>query len=361
MMLFSGYIQPKILISDGWIWFFWLNPMAWAYKALIVNQYTSPRYDFLVCLDSNCLSSERYGLYVLKQYGAPTDERYIWYSFAVLVAEYICFFAIATWCLRTLRVEPTPPPPVRSAVPSAAVLWEMQHKHKQQIQGQLQEHLQGQRPLQLLEQGPTLEEHAQASLELTEQKEEDPGLPQPVDISTADINAERVITDAVADVEANGSKLTMKTEAEMTEAVKADITEEDVYTEEDFQLPFDPISFVFSNIKYQVKLPNREKITLLDRVEGYFEPGTMTALMGSSGAGKTTLLDVLAGRKNTGIVQGDMYLNGVPKIERYFRKIMAYVEQFDSLSRQATPREAVAFSAALRLTANVSRYASFHV
>jgi ABC-type multidrug transport system ATPase subunit len=71
--------------------------------------------------------------------------------------------------------------------------------------------------------------------------------------------------------------------------------------------------------------------------------------MGSSGAGKTTLLDVLAGRKNTGIVSGGMFVNGKPKDENTFRRIMGYVEQFDSLSPHDTAREAVEFSAALRL------------
>lgn len=40
-----------------------------------------------------------------------------------------------------------------------------------------------------------------------------------------------------------------------------------------------------------------------------------------AGAGKTTLLDVLSGRKNTGVVRGDMFINGQPKEEHHFRKI----------------------------------------
>ena len=71
--------------------------------------------------------------------------------------------------------------------------------------------------------------------------------------------------------------------------------------------------------------------------------------MGSSGAGKTTLLDVLSGRKNTGEVSGSMCINGKPKDDRVFKRIMGYVEQFDSLAPHDTAREAVEFSAALRL------------
>jgi ABC-type multidrug transport system ATPase subunit len=69
-------------------------------------------------------------------------------------------------------------------------------------------------------------------------------------------------------------------------------------------------------------------------------------------AGKTTLLDVLAGRKNSGTIAGFISVNGFPKEEHAFRKVMAYVEQFDSLSPTDTAREAIDFSAALRLPAN---------
>ena len=47
---------------------------------------------------------------------------------------------------------------------------------------------------------------------------------------------------------------------------------------------------------------------LLKDVHGYVKPGTLTALMGASGAGKTTCLDVLAQRKNIGIVSGDLLI-----------------------------------------------------
>jgi ABC-type multidrug transport system ATPase subunit len=59
------------------------------------------------------------------------------------------------------------------------------------------------------------------------------------------------------------------------------------------------------DIWYTVKA-GEEDLDLLRSVTGYFEPGTITALMGSSGAGKTTLLDVLSGRKNTGTIKGEM-------------------------------------------------------
>jgi ABC-type multidrug transport system ATPase subunit len=79
--------------------------------------------------------------------------------------------------------------------------------------------------------------------------------------------------------------------------------------------------------------------------------------MGSSGAGKTTLLDVLAGRKNTGTTTGGTFVNGRKVNTATFKHIMGYVEQFDSLSPRDTAREAVEFSAALRLPRETSAQA----
>lgn len=55
--------------------------------------------------------------------------------------------------------------------------------------------------------------------------------------------------------------------------------------------------------------PSGQKQLLTD-IAGLVKPGTMTALMGSSGAGKTTLLDVLAQRKNIGTVSGIVEVDG---------------------------------------------------
>ena len=73
----------------------------------------------------------------------------------------------------------------------------------------------------------------------------------------------------------------------------------------------------------QIDVPGAsEPRVLLNYVSGYAKPGTMTALMGSSGAGKTTLLDVLAGRKTTGRIRGDILINGYPKVQETFARVM---------------------------------------
>ncbi|KAH9952740.1 hypothetical protein BC827DRAFT_1286560 [Russula dissimulans] len=87
---------------------------------------------------------------------------------------------------------------------------------------------------------------------------------------------------------------------------------------------------------------------------GYVKPGTLTALMGASGAGKTTCLDVLAKRKNIGVVSGEILVDGHPTGSD-FERSTAYAEQMDVHEGTATVREAMRFSAYLRQPFDVPR------
>jgi len=92
-----------------------------------------------------------------------------------------------------------------------------------------------------------------------------------------------------------------------------------------------------------------KRLQLLSDITGAFRPGVLTALMGVSGAGKTTLLDVLAGRKTSGVVEGEIKIGGYPKVQDTFARISGYCEQTDVHSPQITVEESVIFSAWLRL------------
>ncbi|KAH8895219.1 hypothetical protein GQ53DRAFT_714839 [Thozetella sp. PMI_491] len=95
-----------------------------------------------------------------------------------------------------------------------------------------------------------------------------------------------------------------------------------------------------------------EKRKILDSVNGWVRPGTLTALMGATGAGKTTLLDVLANRVNVGVVTGDVFVNGYSRGKSFQRKT-GYVQQQDLHLETSTVREALRFSAVLRQHASV--------
>lgn len=100
------------------------------------------------------------------------------------------------------------------------------------------------------------------------------------------------------------------------------------------------------------KQPNRK---LLDNVWGEIPAKQTTVILGSSGAGKTSLLNILAGRASSRgriKIQADIRWNNyaVDPTNISVRKMIAFVAQDDSLQITATPREAIWFSAKLRLT-----------
>jgi ATP-binding cassette subfamily G (WHITE) protein 2 (SNQ2) len=102
----------------------------------------------------------------------------------------------------------------------------------------------------------------------------------------------------------------------------------------------------WEDLCYDVPVPSGQ-LRLLRNIFGYVKPGQLTALMGASGAGKTTLLDVLANRKNIGVITGDKLVDGkAPGIA--FQRGTAYAEQLDVHEPATTVREALRFSADLR-------------
>ncbi|GLT88466.1 hypothetical protein SLE2022_064910 [Rubroshorea leprosula] len=126
-------------------------------------------------------------------------------------------------------------------------------------------------------------------------------------------------------------------------------------------LPFQPLTVVFEDLQYYVDTPlemtergfAEKKLQLLSNITGALRPGVLTALMGVSGAGKTTLLDVLAGRKTSGYIEGEIKIGGYPKVQDTFARISGYCEQTDIHSPQLTVEESVIFSAWLRLASEI--------
>lgn len=118
----------------------------------------------------------------------------------------------------------------------------------------------------------------------------------------------------------------------------------------------------FESISLSTKSKNPEKSPqkkILDDMSGSFPPKTLTAVMGPSGSGKTSLLKVLTGRiggSSNLDLSGGVRLDNkvVDPMDIEVRRGIAYVEQEVSIPATCTPREAITFSARLRLDKNLS-------
>ncbi|KAK3711294.1 ATP-binding cassette transporter snq2 [Vermiconidia calcicola] len=111
--------------------------------------------------------------------------------------------------------------------------------------------------------------------------------------------------------------------------------------------------FTWRNVNYTVPYLGGER-QLLNDVNGYAKPGKMVALMGASGAGKTTLLNTLSQRQSTGVVSGEMFVDGRP-LGPAFQRNTGFCLQGDLHDGTATIREALEFSAILRQDRSVPR------
>ncbi|KAK8104951.1 hypothetical protein PG999_008310 [Apiospora kogelbergensis] len=111
--------------------------------------------------------------------------------------------------------------------------------------------------------------------------------------------------------------------------------------------------FQWKDVCYDIKIKGEPR-RILDHVDGWVKPGTLTALMGVSGAGKTTLLDCLADRISMGVITGEMLVDGLQR-DKSFQRKTGYVQQQDLHLETSTVREALEFSALLRQPASTPR------
>ena len=100
----------------------------------------------------------------------------------------------------------------------------------------------------------------------------------------------------------------------------------------------------WENVSYRA----RGEARILDSIFGIVAPGTVLAIMGPSGAGKSTLLDILSGSHKSGIVSGRVMMYRPSNVSDKLIRI-GYVEQDEVFLPTLTAREAVQFSAFLRL------------
>ncbi len=99
------------------------------------------------------------------------------------------------------------------------------------------------------------------------------------------------------------------------------------------------VALTFKDLTYSVDLGKKQGTkVILDCISGCFKPGRLTALFGASGCGKTSLMDVLARRKNTGNVEGEIRFAGAPCKKENIKHLCGYVEQLrDTMGPNPNP------------------------
>ncbi|KAI1407230.1 ATP-binding cassette transporter [Hypoxylon sp. FL1857] len=127
---------------------------------------------------------------------------------------------------------------------------------------------------------------------------------------------------------------------------RSEITIQEPYTSTREAIASSKRYFAWKDLCLDIRVEGEHR-RLLDRVSGWLEPGTMTALMGVSGAGKTTLLDTLAQRVSIGVVTGGLFLDSDP-LPHSMNRRSGFVQQQDVHLSTSTVREALRLTARLR-------------
>jgi ABC-type multidrug transport system fused ATPase/permease subunit len=105
-VLTCGFIVTPDCIPAYYKWIYWWSPLAWTYRALLVNEFTSSGYDTIVeGTDQTIGDSILIGLGFTDIEGNAFGEDWIGYAFASM-APYLSLCVIITGlCLKYIRVE----------------------------------------------------------------------------------------------------------------------------------------------------------------------------------------------------------------------------------------------------------------
>ncbi|GFR49862.1 hypothetical protein Agub_g11964 [Astrephomene gubernaculifera] len=121
-----------------------------------------------------------------------------------------------------------------------------------------------------------------------------------------------------------------------------------------------PITLEFETLGLQIHTRGglggeASKRVVLQGVSGSFSPRRLNAILGPSGCGKTTFLNVLCGKISTGVIMGQVRVNGEDMPVTRLKKITGFVPQDDIVHEDLTVRENLNYSARLRLPSDFTR------
>ncbi|KAG2783637.1 ABC transporter G family member 29 [Phytophthora cactorum] len=107
LMLFGGFLLRKTDIPEYFIWFYWIDSVAWSIRSLSVNQYLAPKFDVCVYggIDYCSRFGTTFGKYSLELSGLPTEEAWIYLGWLYFVVGYVLLVLAAHLVLEYKRYE----------------------------------------------------------------------------------------------------------------------------------------------------------------------------------------------------------------------------------------------------------------
>jgi ABC-type multidrug transport system ATPase subunit len=316
--VFGGLFVSRSNIPDFMVWLYWISPFSWIVRALSNNEFLSPRYDALIEVSPG--QFDRVGNVYLETIDIYAGSGWILWCCLYLIGLSLFLVFIDQFFITSKYYEES--------------IGTRRSDEAEIVEGELDIEVVG--SPQADNDDAILEEQVRAAA-----------------LHQAEIQGETSNTGSTAQSStAQSSTGTSHTGP----SVRSSFNPNSLKTLRE-SLPFTPAWLSFSDVSYTVKVEKDKQMVdriLLNHVNGIAQPGRMLALMGASGAGKTTLLDVLAGLKNTGVVEGKILINGQPTTPELIATMTGYVEQFDTLFPFETVRETLDFAARLRLPHSIS-------
>ena len=149
----------------------------------------------------------------------------------------------------------------------------------------------------------------------------------------------------------------MSSQADRSQLIKQTSLQAIKNTSRPIKITWQDLSYVVSvkvsKIEQEQGQLKTKKVEVLKKCSGYALPGQTLYIMGASGAGKTSLMNAISDRitvdKNT-MLTGDIKINDTYTLnQQLFGSCATYVMQDDVLFAYFTVKEALTFSARLRL------------
>ena len=249
LVLFGGFIVLPDVIPVYYLWIYWWNPLAWAYRALLVNEYRSSEYDIPE------EGTDRTAGQSILEFTGFTDSKgnaftvdWIGFSFAYLVPYLFLCMTIQGLCLTFVRV------------------------------------------------GGAGGERSRVCCDDSDDSRNASETSSGENMSRGESGNEESANGGIANGQSTNGDSEVRGEGRESSQVYCEHGDIETRTgnaangESEIMVPFKPVTLSFKNVSYDVTASKRKsKLRLLCDVNGIFESGRMCALMGTSGAGKITM------------------------------------------------------------------------